>query len=1135
MPRKSMAGRAALSALLVGSVVFAVNQGSANAAKVPASGSAADVRMPSRTVTLITGDRLALTADGQVTVQYNASRAATSFITYKQNGDVYAIPADAQQLVFGGQLDPALFDLTKLVAYGKTTQSTDTHVIVQYASGSATSVRSALTARAAGGATVRHSLPSINAMAMSSPHADATAFWKGLTTGTGRATRLRSTVRKVWLDGVLHLTDEQSTPQVGAPTAWAAGFDGTGIKVGLVDSGVDATHPDLVGKVVAAANFTTEPNTDDDLGHGTHVASIIAGSGAASGGLQKGVAPGATLVSAKACTASGNCEDSAVIAAMQWVTQQGVKVVNMSLGEPTASGPTDPLDQAVDSLTASTGTLFVIAAGNAGPGYTTVQSPGNADSALTVGAVDKSDANAFFSSRGPRPGDFALKPDITAPGVDITGACSSTGTFCSPGQIYVQLSGTSMATPHVAAGAAIEAEAHPAWTPAQIKAALMASTDPNPTLDAFEQGAGRLDIARGYNQSVLADPPSVSLGQQNGPRSGYPTLTPTVNYTNLSTSPVTLSLSLNASDQTGAAAPAGMFALSASSLTVPAGGKASVTLTAHLSVNGPLGRYSGFITATSGSGIRVETPIGDDQENIAPITVSFTGRGGGAPIAFFAEFAPTKGGQVFATGGGGGQQNAVAFLPAGDYMVFTNVIDIDAQGHENLSIMVYPDLVVNGPRTVTVDARTARAVEVSVPDPAAKPFTTEIGAQFATAGQLGPATSELIFAGTSVFTGQLGPAGTSAPGFTSKISTVMYDPGPNGDPADSPHTYQTGYFFDGVMPNGLIKTETPPDLATVDATLGAVQPGDTGFTGAAPDPERSVFGSVIIFTTPSALPGSQLQTFNTEGRVRWHSVFQEQNSSGAIVNNLLSSTTSFKARRTYHHIWNNPVIGPSFTAATGSPGWVFRAGDLICPDVPLTSDSFGDAGHPFGFVSQGQLTLKLDGTVLGAEPYPNPLSECFKVPSAPSNGYELDVNLQRTADIQLSTGISAAWTFGSATPASGSAQPLPMWAVQFAPALDANDAALAGDRFVIPLTVAAQPGSEAARLRSVTVDYSTDDGVTWQPATVTTVDGRLGSYSATVVHPSGSGFVSLRAHAVDRAGNTVTETITRAYKFAPGA
>jgi len=1145
MSRKSRAGRAALTALLAGSVAFAVNQGTAAAVakaaaataagSTPASGGPPDVQVPSRTVTLVTGDRLTLADDGQVTVQYNASRKNIAFVTYKQLGDVYAVPSDAQQLVNSGQLDPTLFDLTRLLAYGSV-QNTDTDVIVQYTPGSATSVRSALTARTAGGASVRHNLSSVNALALRSPHAGATAFWKGLTTGAGPATRLRSGVRKVWLDAVLHTSDQQSTPQVGAPTAWAAGFDGTGIKVGLVDTGVDTTHPDLAGKVLAAANFTTDPNTNDNVGHGTHVASIIEGTGAASGGAQKGVAPGATLVSGKACTAAG-CDESAIISAMQYVTQQGAKVVNMSLGGPTAAGPNDPLDQAVDNLTASTGALFVIAAGNSGDGYGTIESPGNANSALTVGAVDKSDNIASFSSRGPRAGDFGLKPDITAPGVAITGACSSTGTFCSPGQTYVQLSGTSMATPHVAGGAAIEVEAHPTWTPAQVKEALMASTDPNPALDEFEQGAGRLDVARGFQQSVLANPPSVSLGQQNGPRSGYPTLTPSVTYTNLSSSAVTLSLGLNVQDQTGAAAPSGMFSLSTSSLTVPAGGQASATLTANLSVSGPNGRYTGFITATGGSGIRVETPIGDDQEQTFPVTLNFTGRTGAAPTAFFCDFAPTGGGPVFGNGGGGGQQSIVQFLQPGDYLIFCNVIDVDAQGHENLSILVYPKLTVTGAQTVAVDARTAGAVNVSVPDPSAQLYTTEIGAQFATNNVPGQATAENVPAGTSVFTGQLGPANTFVFGFASKIVTVMDDPGPNGDPANSPHTYQSGYFFNQQMPSGLSKTETSADLATVTATLGAEQSGDTGFSGAFAEPAQPpLFGASFIRTVPSALPGSQLQTFNTDANVRWYSSFGEQDPNGADVDDLLSSITSYTAGTAYRHTWNSPVIGPAFATTIGPANWVIRTGDLICPDVPLTGDSAGDAGHPgFDTVSSGQLTLKLNGTVMGTESYPTNFSRCFSVPAAWNNGYELDVNAQRTSNIQLSTNISAAWTFSSASVDPNSVLPLQMWSAQFAPALNANNAAPAGGSFTIPLSVNAQPGSAAAGLQTVTVDYSTDDGTTWHSATVATVNAQTGSYTATVVHPSGSGFVSLRAHAVDFAGNTVTETITRAYKYAPGA
>jgi subtilisin family serine protease len=179
----------------------------------------------------------------------------------------------------------------------------------------------------------------------------------------------------------------------------------------------------------------------DHHGHGTHVASTIAGSGAASQGRYRGVAPDATLLAGKVCDSGGWCQESSVVAGMRWAAEQGADVVNLSLGYPDTA-ETDPLEQAVQELTARHGTLFVVAAGNDGQDRS-VGSPASAPAALAVGAVDDQNAMANFSSRGPRIGDAGLKPEITAPGVDITAARALEGG-------YVAMSGTSMATPHVA-------------------------------------------------------------------------------------------------------------------------------------------------------------------------------------------------------------------------------------------------------------------------------------------------------------------------------------------------------------------------------------------------------------------------------------------------------------------------------------------------------------------------------------------------------------------------------------------------------------------------------------------------------------------------------------------------------------
>src|SRR5436305_302714 len=134
MFRNQQASRGVFAALLAGSVALAAasNAAAAGAVKPATLGTAPEVQVPSHTVTLVTGDRVALADDGQVTVQYNANRKNISFTTYKQLGDVYAIPSDVERMVLDGQLDPSLFDLTRLLAYGANTQGADTGVIVQY-------------------------------------------------------------------------------------------------------------------------------------------------------------------------------------------------------------------------------------------------------------------------------------------------------------------------------------------------------------------------------------------------------------------------------------------------------------------------------------------------------------------------------------------------------------------------------------------------------------------------------------------------------------------------------------------------------------------------------------------------------------------------------------------------------------------------------------------------------------------------------------------------------------------------------------------------------------------------------------------------------------------------------------------
>ncbi|WP_438862167.1 S8 family serine peptidase [Paractinoplanes aksuensis] len=240
-------------------------------------------------------------------------------------------------------------------------------------------------------------------------------FWSTLARGTSM--RQAAGIKRIWLDGKVRAALADSAAQIGAPKVWAGGDTGTGtgVDVAVLDTGVDPAHPDLAGRIEEATSFVPGEEVTDRHGHGTHVASTIAGSGAASGGAEKGVAPGAGLHIGKVLNDLGEGQDSWIIGGMERAARTAkAKVINMSLGGGPTDG-TDPLSAAVDRLSAETGALF-IAAGNSGPDVEAVGAPGAATSALTVGAVDgllDAPKSARFVSVRATGSDVARKGAIT--------------------------------------------------------------------------------------------------------------------------------------------------------------------------------------------------------------------------------------------------------------------------------------------------------------------------------------------------------------------------------------------------------------------------------------------------------------------------------------------------------------------------------------------------------------------------------------------------------------------------------------------------------------------------------------------------------------------------------------------------
>ncbi|MFD1326230.1 S8 family serine peptidase, partial [Micromonospora sonneratiae] len=316
------------------------------------------------TVTLLTGDQVILTAADTPAIRPAKGREHVRFFVNRDRDAVYVIPQDAQRLVRDGRLDRRLFDVRGLIRDGYHDAARDSlPLIVTYRPGAAGKGANVL---GVVGAEATRQLPAIGGVAVTVEKGETTAFWTAVTVGPKLARSDTSGgIDRIWLDGKRRISLDHSVPQIGAPAAHQAGFTGRGVTVAVLDGGVDDQHPDLAGKVAEARNFTDMPDTRDEVGHGTHVASTIAGSGAASGGKYRGVAPDATLFSGKVCE-STFCTDSAILAGMQWAAvEKRATVVNLSLGG-MDTPEIDPLEQAVNTLTAQTGTLFVIAAGNDG-------------------------------------------------------------------------------------------------------------------------------------------------------------------------------------------------------------------------------------------------------------------------------------------------------------------------------------------------------------------------------------------------------------------------------------------------------------------------------------------------------------------------------------------------------------------------------------------------------------------------------------------------------------------------------------------------------------------------------------------------------------------------------------------------
>ncbi|MFI6941139.1 S8 family peptidase [Streptomyces sp. NPDC050418] len=1109
---RSQARKPALVAMAA-TAVLAMTAGAAPSATAgpgapPTSASA----KPVHRVQLITGDLVEL-SDGRVSgITPAKGREDIPVSVRTVGGHQYVVPLDAQRLISDGRLDRRLFDATTLgSAASRKAYKSGLKLIVGY---KATADTARTQVDEAGGTKVRRTLKSLNAEAVTTPAADLPALWEAVTgDGDNAVSRTAAAgISKIWLDGQVKAQLDVSVPQIGADKAWAAGYDGKGVKVAVLDTGVDETHPELAGQQLVEKNFSTSADTKDHQGHGTHVASTIAGKGV----QYKGVAPGVQIIDGKVLNDQGSGSESDIMVAIEWAAGQGADIVNMSLGGPDSPG-VDPLEEVVNTYTEQ-GVLFAIAAGNEGPDEKTVGSPGAAEGALTVAAVDKSDKLADFSSRGPLVGDAGIKPDVSAPGVDITAASAPGNSIAAevgenpPG--YMTISGTSMATPHVAGAAALLKQQHPTWKAAELKGILTASTK-DVGYAAFEQGSGRIQSDKALAQTVHATPVSLDFGTAAYPHEDDEPVTKTLTYKNEGTSDVTLDLTVSGKGPEGAAAPEGMFEVAPAQITVPAGGTAEATVTADTKVEAPNGAYSGAVVASDGSqSVRSAFTVNREIASY-PVELKHLGRDGQAAKHF--QTYVTELSQEYEVAEyelDEASDSTTIRLPAGEYTVQSMLIEDRSDLSKGLDWIAQPKLVVTDKgASLTLDARTTKPVDITVPDSEAK------GSQAFMAYSVKKGYRENRFAWQldsydNFRSAHLGPEVTD--GTLSQIWDADFT---QGD--DTQYSLIYGNKVSRLA-DGFTKHPQKSDLAKLDVGLGTLAPAKTGWLSAGGSVK--VAGSSMQGFTEGGftdeLPRRHTLYLSTENDATWTLHGDQVGDpwpNGWLPTEVgyVSFFQKYEAGRTQRVDFNTGVHGPAFDEEQGAG--MRRSGDTLYAFLAMFSD--GD-GHEMGFadVDPPTATTKLtrDGEVIAEGD--DDLSS-FSVPLAQEDSeYTLSTSQARDPKLfSAATRVDAEWTFRSKTGDKGD---VAASVVRFHPDVDLESTVKAHRPLLMPYEI--QGSAAGDNLKSLRIEASYDGGKHWVPVPVV-----LGK--AALFAPAKDKGVTLRSTVVDKQGNTSKVTVYNAF------
>lgn len=1085
--------------------------------------------------TLITGDRLTVNtlSDGRLAIDVEAavrsSGVAPTFHQMELAGDTYVVPSDAQGLIAEGRVDRELFNVDELMR-------TDADGVPGLLVMKPSAARHGTNAGPLVAIDEVTALPSINGAAFRLEPEDAADFWDELTTPKMGTLQLDPMVSTVWLDRMVEVQLEESVQAINAPAAWEAGLDGTGTKVAVLDTGWDPDHPDLVGQVVASAGFTDESTAVDGHGHGTHVAATVAGTGAGSDGSRPGVAPGAQLLIGKVLDDDGFGPTSGIIQGMEWAVGSGADVVNMSLGSVPTDG-TDPMSLAVDNLTESSGALFVIAAGNDGRDYY-VNSPGAATRALTVGAVSNEGQLAWFSSRGPRVGDHAIKPEITAPGENITAARASGTSMGSPvDELYTSASGTSMATPHVAGAAALAIQRMPDASADEIKGLLVSTAVPTEGLTVYQQGGGMVDASQVATGDLSATPSPLNLGYFTYPYDDVTPVTESVTLHNHSEQDIDLELSLEVTAASGAPVPSEMVTLEDEAISVPAGESVTTGITVDTSV-GDYSLYSGQVVGRTGGEVVVRVPLGFYKEDERfTLEVSGLARDGDAASGTsFADVVNVEDVETFASMGTEFHNGVMRLrVPRGVYSVTAGIYSYDEasetpSGPKDFSFVAFPEVEVNEDVALVADAATANPLNVDI-----RTHDVDYGAdgapsiysQVMRSDAAGIVTSHSVGAAIMpMYAASTDPVELGAFEYNSRHILVDPEEQFSGDVL-----FDAVFVEEGRIPDDLNYAVTQPSLRTDFArNRNSFHGNEDGVIYAESRHHwRPHETASVSFGRYSTGPHTRTD-YVSAGDSRW-SLYLEQAQEDLGPGNaqIFSPTVKYSGGEENQISWYEGPFHPTIrdgVYATPSLPSVRNGDELNLTIYGLSDAQLGHSGLTVWFKGlETQFRLFEDGEQIGEGIRPRgrfPVSE-----GEHELRLEFETHSPDTEDWGLrSSQVKTAWTVQSK---GGSPEVLPLLFVDYDVPLTLFNRLESPGRTWVDLGIRHQAGAAEAPLESVEVWFSHDAGETWEEA------GRVqhrtdGKVRAQYVPPrTGSSDVSIKVVATDTAGNAVEQQVIDAF------